>query len=127
MAPRVSKAVQESIDTHGFEFAEVPEKDTSRSSRYDTMWAAAISVCIANPGRTLKARTYNNTSGASQDATKINNNEHRVFKDALENDQYDGNFVAVSGAAGEGETYDDAKTGKPKRCSAVYLRYDAAE
>jgi hypothetical protein len=126
MAPRVNKATQEALDTHGFEFAEVPERDVSRTSRYDEMWAAAIAVCVANPGRTLKARTYNNTSGASQDATKINNNEHRVFAAAKANGEYDGNFVAVSGPAGEDETYQD-KDDKTRRCSAVYLRYEAAE
>ncbi|HET7713330.1 MAG TPA: hypothetical protein VFK94_02745 [Patescibacteria group bacterium] len=78
---RLSKADEEALESFGFEFAEPPEKEDSRRSRYDEMWAAAKTLCEKNPGKSLKVRSYNNASTAYNDAKAINNAEHRMFSD----------------------------------------------
>jgi len=79
MAPRLNQTDTKVVESYGFEFAEPPEQEGTRRSRYDEMWSAAKELCLKFPGQTLKVRNYNNASTAYNEAKSINNGEHRMF------------------------------------------------
>jgi hypothetical protein len=110
---RLTKASQEILDTFGFVVSEAPEKDTSRASKYDPLWDAARTFLMANPGVTIKVRTYPSASAAYTDAKAINNGDHRKFK----NEQ--ANWTAVSTKSDdEADVNDDGE-----RLYALWLTY----
>lgn len=111
--PRMSKADEALVTEYGFSFTPPPEKDNTRRSRYDDMWAAARVLCQKYPGNPLKVRTYNHASSAYEDAKKINNGERKAFQQ----DYTDWTAVAAPSTDPE-EVNDD---GKP--LTAVYLTF----
>lgn len=76
---RLNKADEDAIAEFGFAFEEPPDVASTRRSRYDDMWDAARNLCVKNPSKSLKVRSYNNASTAYNDAKAINNGEHRMF------------------------------------------------
>lgn len=78
---RLNKTQQDILSNFGFVVSEPPERTATRSSKYDDMWEAAKKFLESSPGVTIKVRVYANPSAAYSDAKKINNGEHRHFKD----------------------------------------------
>jgi hypothetical protein len=118
MAPRITKASQEILDTFGFEISEPPEKDNSRVSKYDPRWDAARTFLMENPGRTIKVRTYPSASAAYSDAKAINNGDHRKFKGESKN------WTAVSAKS---DNEDDVNETTGERLYALWLTYNESE
>lgn len=110
--PRLTNAERKSAEAFGFEFTAPPERESSRSSRYDEMWDAARALCESNPGTSLKVRTYGSSSGAYAEAKAINNSEHRKFKDGSK-------WVAVAAPSTNEEEVDE----EGHALTALYLTY----
>jgi hypothetical protein len=87
------------------------------------LWDAARAVCEAKPGLTIKTRLYNGSSGAYQDATKINNADHRMFTDNVDGSMW----RAEAAVAGPDDVYYNEKSGETIQQYAVYLTYLGSE
>jgi hypothetical protein len=118
--PRLKQAEVAVVDQFGFEFAEAPERDRKRRSKYDDVWDAARNLCKQYPGRSLKVRTYNNSSSAYSDATAINNGEKKVFKDDFKEWE-----AVASESTNPEEVYPEGHKKAGQRVHAVYLKYIA--
>lgn len=101
--PRLSKADEALIDQFDFEIGEPPERERTRTSKHAERFAAARTVAMKVPGKSLKVLTYPQASSAYSQAKAINNGENRLFKDDFQDwkavaalDPQEGNEKAYS-------------------------------
>lgn len=118
---RLSKSDETALEEFGLAFEEIPVVENRRTSKWDPVWDAAVSLCRRHQGKSLKVRTYNNASTAYKDAKDVNNGEFRGVQPDEDAGETIESWTAVS--VRTPETFVD-KHDKVQHLFAIYLTYN---